>query len=363
MRILYDHQIFSSQKFGGVSKYFCELMKNIPLEYQFQLSVLFTDNHYLKEDYSFFKKTTIPLPDMQFKGKSFLKRRFYFLNQCYSKRVISSNSYDLFHPTFYESYFIKNLKKPYIITVHDLIEFKNDIYTETPRKAQMEKTIKNANRIISISQNTKNDLVNILNIPPEKIDVVYHGYNKPTKNNNTNPYGRYILFVGRRGGYKNFKLFIKAVSSLLNKVSDLNLICVGEPFNREEILDLKMLNITRQTTALTVNENLLNNLYSNALIFVFPSLYEGFGMPILEAFANNCPVCLSNTSSLTEVAGDAGVYFDPNDQDSILDAIEKIINNADFSRKLTIAGAKRLNNFSWKKCAAQTINSYEKAFL
>ena len=100
----------------------------------------------------------------------------------------------------------------------------------------------------------------------------------------------------------------------MNKERDLKLICVGLPFNKDELANLKSSKILDQTRVLAVNEETLNNLYSNALVFVYPSLYEGFGMPILEAFANNCPVCLSNTSCFPEIAGDAGVYFDPNDR-------------------------------------------------
>ncbi len=179
--------------------------------------------------------------------------------------------------------------------------------------------------------------------------------------NKLNLYGRYILFVGRRAGYKNFKTFAKGVSVLLNKESELKLICVGHPFDKQEIADLKALNIYNQTIALSVNEDLLNNLYAHALVFVYPSLYEGFGMPILEAFANKCPVCLSNISSLPEVAGDAAVYFDPKYEESILDAIERIIYDTELSKKFIESGMERLKNFSWVNTAEQTIQSYRAA--
>ena len=84
-------------------------------------------------------------------------------------------------------------------------------------------------------------------------------------------------------------------------------------------------------------------------------------MPILEAFANNCPVCLSNTSSLPEIAGNAGIYFDPIDQDSILHAIERVIYNSEFSKKIYFCRRPSLNDFSWKKCAEETANSYKKS--
>lgn len=353
--------MFSIQKYGGITKYFCELMKNLPTEHQFKLSLLLSDNQYLKEDFKIFKKVNIPLPDRESRWKLILKKRLYSVNKTYSEYIIDTNKYDLLHPTYYDTYFLSKLKKPYIITVHDLIEFRfKELYAKNTRIPQMEKIIKNANRIISISENTKNDLINIFKIQPEKIDVIHHGFNKPLTLNKPNALGRYILFVGRRGVYKNFEIFVRAVSVLLNKQSDLKLICVGDPFKKEEMDMLRTLKISEKSMTLGVNERKLNNLYSNALVFVYPTLYEGFGMPVLEAFANNCPVCLSNTSSLPEIAGDAGAYFDPTDQDSILHAIERVIFDNDFSKKLINAGKKRLINFSWKNCAEETVASYKK---
>ncbi len=116
--------------------------------------------------------------------------------------------------------------------------------------------------------------------------------------------------------------------------------------------------IINKTVAIGATEKKLNTLYANALVFVYPTLYEGFGMPILEAFANSCPVCLSNTSALPEVAGKAGVYFDPLDTDSMASAIERVVYDADFSKKMVVLGRDQLKNFSWKKCADLTEKSY-----
>jgi glycosyltransferase involved in cell wall biosynthesis len=361
MKILYDHQMFSLQRYGGITKYFCEIISNIPPEHQFELSVLFSDNYHLRERYKLFGKKNI-LPKKNFRKKEVLQKMIYNINQYYSKYRISANHFDLFHPTFYNDYFFKVLKKPYIITVHDLIEFKfkDASYQSDSIRPHMEKTIRGANRIIAISENTKKDIIDIFGIDSAKIDVIYHGYNTRGLKTSENKFGRYILFVGNRSRYKNFKIFAEAVSSLLKKERDVKLICVGPPFKSEEMSHLKTLNILDSSIAINVDEPALNNLYSNAMVFVYPSLYEGFGMPILEAFANNCPVCLSQASSFPEIAGNAGVYFDPNSQDSILAAIEKIIYNKDFALDIVKAGQARLMNFSWKKAAEETILSYQR---
>jgi glycosyltransferase involved in cell wall biosynthesis len=362
MKVLYDHQMFSLQKYGGVTKYFCELIKNLPQECEYDISFAFSDNHYLKEDQAFFKKRFFSLPSPQFKGKGFLMRQIYLLNQLYSARAISSKKYNLLHPTFYNNYFIDILKTPFIITVHDLtaFKFKETYLRDDPFRSQMEKVVKKANRIIAISENTKKDVIEFFSINPEKIDVVHHGYNKYETATQLNKYGRYILFVGRRDSYKNFKNFVRAISSLMQKDKDLKLICVGAKFNKQEIVDLKDLKILEQAFALAVDEKTLNNLYACALVFVYPSFYEGFGMPILEAFANNCPVCLSDTSCFPEIAGEAGIYFNPSDEESIRCSITKVLNDSKYRSDMILAGNERLNQFSWKKTADETFVSYQK---
>ena len=362
MRILYDHQMFSNQRFGGITNYFCQLIKNIPEGHHYKLSLLVSYNEYLKENNSFFKKLFIPLPEKQFTGRRFLKNKIYILNKQFSKTAILSKKYDIFHPTFYDPYFLKNIKKPYIVTVHDLIpfKFKDKFNWKDLERQQMEIVIKNADRIISISHNTKEDLIDILNVHPDKIDVIYHGFNHPEKNNKPNLYGKYILFVGQRDGYKNFNNFLNAISPLLKQDTSLNLVCVGKPFTPKERYEISKLNVLNKIISLSTDEKGLQNLYANALVFVYPSLYEGFGMPILEAFANNCPVCLSNTSSFPEIAGNAAIYFNPYDNESIFEAIEKILFNKTLKDQLISLGQKRLSCFSWKRTASETIKSYEK---
>jgi glycosyltransferase involved in cell wall biosynthesis len=112
---------------------------------------------------------------------------------------------------------------------------------------------------------------------------------------------------------------------------------------------------------MNADDNKLNELYSNALMFVYPSLYEGFGMPILEAFANNCPVCLSNSSCFPEIAGKAGEYFDPDNHQSILSSMEKVLYNISYAEELVQDGQNRLKMFSWSKTIQETFNSYNKA--
>lgn len=354
--------MFDRQKYGGITKYFCELLKHYPEGNNYNLGVLISNNQHLRDDFNFFKKIYLPIPQKESRIRGHLKSKLYKLNNLYSRNLISSNNYDLLHPTFFDPYFLKIVKKPFIVTVHDLIVFKfNGVNRKEEQMAEMAKIINNARRIISISENTRTDLINILNVCPEKIDVVYHGFNKFHFKNDLNPNGRYILYVGGRAGYKNFRKLARAFQLLTLDDKDLKLLCVGAPFSKEELEELEDMKILKNTRSMGVNEIKLNQLYSHALAFVYPTQYEGFGMSILEAFANDCPVCLSNSSCLPEIAGDAGIYFDPNDVYSIADSIKKTIYDQDFSKKKIDMGKIRLRDFSWKKCAEQTIASYEKA--
>lgn len=362
MKILYDYQMFSIQKYGGITRYFCEIIKNLPTGFEPYLPLLFTENQHANQNRNLFKRTTF-IPSQQFKGKFYLKNFLNYLNHYYSIRNIKSNKFDLFHPTFYNNYYFKDLKKPFVITVHDLILFKvnNEDYNSHPRRIEMKLAIENANRVIAISENTKKDIIEVFKINPDIIDVVHHGFYKPKTLNSPNKFGNYILFVGQRSHHKNFDLFIEAASKILARESNVKLICVGPPFSESEKNNLARLKIIQQVIAMNVTDNILNNLYAHALIFVYPSLYEGFGMPILEAFANGCPVCLSNTSCFPEIAGNAGVFFDPFNLDSIYSAIDGLIYNNQLKEEKRELGKIRLTEFSWEKAARETAACYQRA--
>lgn len=365
MKVLYDHQMFSIQTFGGVSRYFTELIKHLPEEISYDLPLFISNNQYLKEHQEFFRKRKISLPANYYFGKSYVDRILFNLNERVSVKSIKSKNYDLFHPTFYNNYFLQELKTPFVITVHDLIvfEFKNKFFQDSDDRKMMKNVIKRAERVIAISNNTKNDIVKYLNINPDKIDVVYHGYTPSTGSKSSNQFDDYILYVGNRARYKNFSRFAKAISPLLHKEKDLKLICVGEKFTKEEVDLLNSIKIAEQTLAMHVDEKRLSELYSHSRLFIYPSLYEGFGMPILEAMANNCAVCLSNTSCFPEIAGTAGEYFDPYDEESILASVEKVFYSQDYRRTLIDEGRKRVQDFSWSKTAAKTLETYKKSVV
>jgi glycosyltransferase involved in cell wall biosynthesis len=369
LKILYDHQIFEDQIFGGISRYFSELIKFNPMA---DLSLKYSENIYFQQ--KCFKKLKIfPLaPDydnfifpFNFKGKGRLYRYYNKIfprnNQIISIKKINKSNFDLFHPTYYNPYFLEYLKgKPFILTVFDMIHelFPQYYHDDNVTVLKKQCLISQANIILAISENTKKDLLRFFPDLEEKIKVIYLGVSFQQLNINTMK-ENFILFTGDRINYKNFNAFLKSVAPLLIKY-DLNLSCTGLPFNDEENILLDTLNIKDRTTIHKYSsDEKLAELYSKALAFVFPSLYEGFGIPVLEAFASQCPAVLSNTGSLPEIGADAAVYFDPYSIDDMRNQIERVICSSSLRDEMIKKGKKQLKLFSWEKCAKETMEVYK----
>lgn len=355
MKILYDHQMFTLQKYGGVTRYFFDLITNLPHGYEYELPIKFSENQYLSDGLSSRCKNISYISSFRVK-----RRIYYFFNNLLSKRAINSNAYDLFHPTYYDTYFLQDINKPLIITIHDMIHEKYPDYFKSYDNTSEKKLLlcRKADHIISVSENTKKDLVDLFGIHPDKISVVYHGYFQKNRLENA-LFNNYILYVGERKGYKNFFGFVEAIIPLLLKDPDLKIVCTGKPFNAKEIAIFNEWKISKQLFQLSASDEQLASLYKYALLFVYPSLYEGFGIPILEAFKNECPVCLSNSSCFPEIAGNAACYFNPLDSESILDAITKLLTCKDYSQQLRVLGNSRLKLFSIAKMVRGTCDIYD----
>jgi glycosyltransferase involved in cell wall biosynthesis len=293
-----------------------------------------------------------------FKGKW---RIINIINKANSIRKIKEGDCDVIHPTYYDSYIIDiKRKRPFVITVHDMIHelfphyFMNDKRTIENKR----KMIENADRIIAISENTKRDILKFYpKIMADKISVVYHGgpsvFMKKYEGQKM-----YILFTGQREGYKNFDVFVRAVAPLLQKYN-LQLVCTGQSFSEKEKILLQNLHIVDRTACRFVDEDSLPEIYSDALAFVFPSFYEGFGLPVLEAFAAGCPAVLADTSSLPEIGGDAALYFDPYSIENMRSVIERTITTVSIRKELIDKGKERLKRYSWRRCAVDTAHIYE----
>ena len=228
-------------------------------------------------------------------------------------------------------------------------------------------SIENSQHLICISENTKNDLIKFFGVNPKKISVTLLASNissefielehKKLKN--------FILFIGNRRGYKNFEGLIKAFSkSEFLKKNFKIMIVGGEKFGKEDFQILRKNKLNTDHVFLVNEKDMsLTYIYSNVALMVYPSFYEGFGLPVLEAMSCGCPVLCSNGGSLPEVVGNEIDSFEPSDIDQMSSLIEKIILSNHTQKKIIEYGKNRVKQFSWDKCANQTLDIYKKLLL
>ncbi len=360
IKILFDHQKFSIQTYGGISRYFANIINRIANtpNLTFKLGVLYSKNYYLKALYQ-------PLNNWFFRCILRKERKRTKWNKIYCKYLLKKNDFDVFHPTYFNPYFLKYLKKPLVITIHDMTyEALPEYFTNAdPLTWQKRILAEKAAKIIAISETTKKDIIKYLNINEQKIEVIHHGIDlvQPVYASVKNLPAQYILFVGSREAYKNFFILATAFKILSIKYSNLHLVLAGGgdlAFADNEFLIRN--GISDKTVQISPTDAQLNTIYKNAECFVFPSLYEGFGLPILEAFNNNCPIILSNCSCFKEIAGlDAALYFDAHCSTDLTQKIESLINNSNLKTQLVTAGKAKLQNYSLKKCVEKTVKIYQ----
>ncbi|KUO39290.1 MAG: hypothetical protein AVW06_04195 [Hadesarchaea archaeon DG-33-1] len=225
-------------------------------------------------------------------------------------------------------------------------------------------------KLMAISEFTKKEIMNNLNYPSEKIDAIHLGVDLEKYRPLTNfekPEcftGKTVLYTGAESFRKNIPTLIKAFYKLKKKVPNVKLVKVGRPEDRQGRKNvLELVNELKLGDNITfvgyVPEEDLPLFYNSADLFVFPSLYEGFGLPPLEAMACGLPVVASNTSSLPEVIGDAGIMKDPYDVDGFASAMHNVLTNDGLREDMVKKGLKRAKLFSWEKTAIKTLKVYE----
>jgi glycosyltransferase involved in cell wall biosynthesis len=360
MKVLLDPQIFQLQKYGGISRLFVELWKHSLSHpgFKFECPLLYSENYHLKESGLAPKNIFGIFNYLHFKGTGRIKDLLKSMSIKQTKKKIRTGQADIFIATYYDPYFLDDLKgKPFILTVYDMIHelfpqyFHHDKQTISNKKLLIEK----ADSIVAISEKTKKDILQFYPAtPPEKIKVVY--LSQSIQENATTKLKelpeKYILFVGNRQAYKNFALFAEAAKVFLKSDSTLHIVCAGGgKLRKEEISLLNQLGIQERTIQLDYEDNELSQFYKRALMFVFPSAYEGFGIPTLEAMKCGCPVILSKSSCLPEIGGDAAIYFESGNLKSLVNAIGNLLTNLDLRNEMVNRGLKRVNDFSWAKTA------------
>jgi len=264
-----------------------------------------------------------------------------------------------------------------VLTIHDLSFEKHPEFF--PRamarrlKTMLPYSARKADHIIAVSDQTKRDLIDLYRLPEQKISVIYNGVSsaflndKPADNLNfvANKYGLnrpFAIAVGNLTKRKNQRLLIEAFNRLITaKKIDMDLLLVGKAtYGSTPITDL--INSSKKTNRVRITgfvpEDELASLYRLALFSVYPSLYEGFGLPVVESMACETAVIASNTSCIPEITAGAALLIDPRSIDELANAIELMANNTDLRQQYEARGLHRSSNFSWDRAAEQTLQIY-----
>ena len=356
--VLYDSQMFDLQNYGGITRYFANLIVKMKEESDFapRLPLLYSTNYYVRD---FDQLLHNPF------GKIWLRkgRRRKKWNRLYCTKILNKENFDIFHPTYYDPYFLDHLKKPLAITVHDMIhENYSHLFDDSEKVIKQKKeVIEAADLIIAISKFTRQEIIRYYPHKADNIKVIYHGIpDEPVIADSAPLPERFLLYVGDRlSTYKNFVPFATSIAELIRKEKDLYLICAGGgSFSKAEQSLFKGLGIASQTMQMNVSDGLLAQLYQQAAAFIYPSLEEGFGLPMLEAFKYGCPIACSQTSCLPEVGGTAVSYFDPLNPEAIFCQTASLINNPDLRHQQIAEGRVQLNKFTFEQCYTETAAAY-----
>jgi len=311
-----------------------------------------------------------PSPDLPKENKFFsyelVAGKFLWSQIFLPLRLLKKRGINVFFsPAHYGPRF---LKIPLVVTIHDLsyIFYPNEFLKKDLLQLTnwTKYSVKKAKKIIAVSNSTKKDLVNVYNLPEDKIEVVYNGYEKFNRVKSSNFKGKqiskpYILYVGTLQPRKNISILLQAYYKFNQIYPEYELVIAGKKgwmYKQifEKAADLGLEDKVFFTDYITDFQ--LCYLYKNALCLVMPSLYEGFGIPLLEAMSFDCPVLSSFASSLPEIGGEACFYFDPNNVNELVEKMLKLKNSPEYRKELIKKGRERVKHFSWQKCAKQTLS-------
>ena len=283
---------------------------------------------------------------------------------------------DVVHSPHYTSPILASCTR--VVTFHDMTFFLHPeahlLYKTVFFRAIMPVSARRADALIAISQNTRNDIVRLFPIDPAKVYTIPYGIAsifrpvpKPMQGRILRKYGlpaQFVLYVGNLEPRKNLPMLLRAFNRLVQRGLPHALVLAGSRgWKDEEIFaTLRGLNLGHRVFLPGyIPQTELPALYSAASLFVYASLYEGFGLPVLEAISCGVPVITSNAASMPEIVGGGGVLIDPNDEFELTDAMSRVLTDDDLRTRLVGEGLERSRSFSWERAAQETLAVYERA--
>ena len=359
----------------GVGHYTYQLIRYLLEIDQENEYVLFFDYRVREKDVKKFSKPNVKIKFYPFSDyKKFLPGAY---NEILGAATLAKENLDVVHTTSPMSRIPASYRGKTIVTINNVAAYKTpDAFPKLSvmkHKTMLNFMVSKANKVIAVSQSIKKDLKDALNCPEEKVSVIYSGFDKRFSENQSaqkekvmQKFGlenkKYILFLGTLEPAKNISRLLEAFKIFKEKGQDYKLVLAGKngwlsAEYRQMVKDLEIENDVVFTGYVVGDE--IGSLFAGADFFILPSLYEGFGTTVLEAFASGTPAIVSNVSSIPEIAGDAAEFVNPLDAQNIADAMLKLAGDENLKQVLRGKGKKQVENFNWEKCARETLEVYK----
>ena len=360
MRVALDEQIFAIQAYGGISRMFAELAAAFAAGVDPDVSLVPINaavvNRYVLDDPALARALGVRAARNQWTGLA-----------GYFGRVRRRSDADIVHNTFYLPHgLMPTGSARRIVTIHDMIP---ELMPHTRRRLDFitlkRRYVSNADHIICVSEATKQDLLKVYGIPRAPISVVHHGVDprfRPDVPKEDFLPRRYVLFVGHRRSYKDADVLFRAFAALVREHPEMELLCVGgDDLSGGERAWLAELGIADRVRQRYLSDEQMASAYAHAEMFVFPSHFEGFGLPVLEAMACGTPAIIARATALPEVGGDAVAYFEPGDHDELARVMLELLEDPNRRAGLRERGLERVREFTWRAAAERTAAVYRAA--
>jgi glycosyltransferase involved in cell wall biosynthesis len=356
MRVLYDDQVFATQRFGGISRYINEVATATAHQAEVLVSAGMYLNRYLHDNREV-NKSGFYVDE----SKAWRVRDKF--NQCWTALQSRRFQPDVVHETYYRASGLHAKRAKVVVTVHDFI---HELYPSEAPFSQFHASLKReslarADAFLAVSVSTLNDLLKIYPWVEEKPHkVIHHGssYSEPSTSainqildaTDGHPY---ILYVGHRKGYKRFKDLIGAYTLIKPSMSSLKVLAFGcGAFSDNEAEEITAAGVSSSDFVYVEgSDDLLNAAYKCASVFCYTSLYEGFGIPILEALSAGCPVVCSDISVFREVGGGGVAYYEAGSATALASELENVLNSRERAGNVKMK--------SWHDCSSQHLHFYQ----
>jgi glycosyltransferase involved in cell wall biosynthesis len=363
MRIAYDQVAFEMQRHGGISRYIAELVRNLRQRDGIEPTVIAPVyiNEYLLSP-GVRERVRGAFFPLRFRGEAKVAKA---LNNALLPLYWAGRAFDIVHETYY-SRVCRGRGRIRVVTIYDVIHelFPQDFPNSAEVTAAKHAAVRRADHVVCISETTRQDAIRLFGVAPERSSVIYLGCSLDTPVAPTTLEATpapCILYVGVRSGYKNFLVLLEAFAAAKSLPPTVDLVAFGgRPFSADEHRRIEELGVAGRVRQMSGSDRLLEAHYRAAIAFVYPSRYEGFGIPPLEAMAFGCPVACSDAGSIREVVGDAGAYFHPDDVQGLRAILERLTEDRAYAAELRAKGSAQITKYSWGRCAEETLQLYQR---